>query len=821
MSLFSRIRKAWPYPVETTGRIDQSGVAQVAQGIPSVERWVDVPVVNPQTGSLTTAWSNGVQIIDAGTPLDAYWMGDADVERLWAEHPHVRKVVDFIARNVASIPLHLYRRVSDTDREHVTTGDIAHCLTNPAPFTTPYRFWRAVIADGLLYDRWACLKQYDAAGRLFLQRIPARRFRIVKDGFDQPKHLKVLRNDGWYGESWKKVKLADVIFDHGYAPDQPGLSPMRTLANLLAETDAAAHYRRQVWANGLRAEHWLEIPPEARDNGFDAKRFEAEYQARFVNNGPRAGGAPLLEDGIKLHELKGFSAQDMQDMQSRQLTAVEVAAAFHVPPELVGASKGTYSNVREFRESLYQDALGPYITAWEQAVNQLVAEDAHGEAGNHLYIEAVVESKLRGSFETQARYLQTATGAPYLLRSEARARLNLPEVPGFNEPITPLNVLIGRQASPTDSGSQNWWHNSAEPLTKAGDDAGGLSQSDKRRLERLLANDIEQFAREMELSLLPDLITGGDNALNWLWDAARYNNELAAILRDHMTRISNRSAERYIRQLNVEGFTATRMDGWIRQSAINAAGHYNDQTLEGLQRALAEQDYESELRHVFEIAGQSRAERLSQTLVTDFTNFGGFEVAQQGGLTHKTWITMGDNEVRDSHAALAGVTVPLGYSFPHGGRWPGYIRSAPQDRIGCRCWLSFSTGQRGVQLQDESAGWLADAELASSIPSELVDVSRGWPTEVQAITEERWQHIVYRHGPNSRKDKSRFNPETNIAQVIRNGIARGYSRAEIDDSGDKLIFIDHNSQTIKIVLEYNEAGDKWWIKTAHPTRDYD
>ncbi len=50
-----------------------------------------------------------------------------------------------------------------------------------------------------------------------------------------------------------------------------------------------------------------------------------------------------------------------------------------------------------------------------------------------------------------AALLQTAVGAPYMLRSEARAVQNLPYVDGTDELVTPLNVTTGGLASPRDT----------------------------------------------------------------------------------------------------------------------------------------------------------------------------------------------------------------------------------------------------------------------------------------------------------------------------------------------------------------------------------
>lgn len=145
-------------------------------------------------------------------------------------------------------------------------------------------------------------------------------------------------------------------------------------------------------------------------------------------------------------------AVDTADLEGRRLADIEVCSAYHVPPELVGAREGNYSNVEAFRQLLYRDSLGPYLAALEGALQPLVG--LLGGADDE-YVEANVAAKLRGSFEEQAKVLQTSVGAPWLTRNEARARANLPALPGGDEMVTPLNVLIGGQASPTDSGSQN------------------------------------------------------------------------------------------------------------------------------------------------------------------------------------------------------------------------------------------------------------------------------------------------------------------------------------------------------------------------------
>src|SRR5262245_35974574 len=55
---------------------------------------------------------------------------------MYATQPNVRTVVDFLARNVAQLGIHVFRRVSDTDRQRLTNHQLAQWLAHPTPFVT-------------------------------------------------------------------------------------------------------------------------------------------------------------------------------------------------------------------------------------------------------------------------------------------------------------------------------------------------------------------------------------------------------------------------------------------------------------------------------------------------------------------------------------------------------------------------------------------------------------------------------------------------------------------------------------------------------------
>lgn len=205
-----------------------------------------------------------------------------------------------------------------------------------------------------------------------------------------------------------------------------------------------------MWRNGARLSGVIERPVNAPEWASPQRnKFAAAWRATYGAAGTRAGGTPILEDGMTYKTVEAVTPEQAQQIEARKLSMSEVAAAFHVAPVLVGViDNANYSNVKAYREMLYTDTLGPMFQQARQAYNARLVPDY---ADPDLFVEPNVAEKLRMSFEEQATIMQTATGAPIMTRNEARQRMNLPHLPGADDLVVPLNVLVGGQASPTDS----------------------------------------------------------------------------------------------------------------------------------------------------------------------------------------------------------------------------------------------------------------------------------------------------------------------------------------------------------------------------------
>lgn len=606
---------------------------------------------------------------------------------IWRKHQSVRTVVSFLGRNIASIGLHLYERLSDTDRRRITDGPLADLLSSPFPGTTLYRFLDSLVQDLAIYDHAFLLKISRPDGRPALLRLPPEQVSLIgSSGI-------VVEGFRWAGSGGSRDFAADqVCYFHGYSPvsNSVGASSIESLRRVLAEEWEAGVMREQILRNGARINGYLERPADAPAWSSEAKsKFARQWRAQYAGGGPEAGGTPILEDGMKF-VANSQTARDLQYVEARQLTREEVAAAFFIPPPMVGVMDGaTFSNITEQHKMLYQDTLGPWLTQLSQELNaQLVSEI--GEPGQ--YLEFNIRQKLQGSFEEQASSMSSAAGGPWMTRNEVRALNNLPWLPGGDELIVPLNVIEGGQASPLDTGVQN--RKDAPPKrVKANESLASnvISEVNEEHISDLVRMLEDFFARQKK-SVLAQL---GAGSSEW-WDRSRWDKELAEDFRQLATRIVDAVGLETLNALlgDTEKWNLDQTLAFIESMALTRAEMINSTTHEQLQSAL-DDDFSADAERsspegVFDQAIAIRAPEGGLSFATALTTFAFVEAGKQIAApgTLKTWRTRSANP-RSAHVRMDGQTVKIDEKFSNGMLWPGDVRGGAENVANCRCVIEL------------------------------------------------------------------------------------------------------------------------------------
>ena len=118
-----------------------------------------------------------------------------------------------------------------------------------------------------------------------------------------------------------------------------------------------------------------------------------------------------------------------------------------------------------------------------------------------------------------------------------------------------------------------------------------------------------------------------------------------------------------------------------------------EQIKEAINAEIAGKDYRQRIEEYFQSGTPYDIARVVATDAHRIYNQAMYDSAKKGGATRKTWHTMLDPKVRDTHDYLEGSTVGIDEEFyTYNGNhtyYPGQFGIAEED-INCRCWVTFS-----------------------------------------------------------------------------------------------------------------------------------
>ena len=349
------------------------------------------------------------------------------VAELYAEQPHLRTVVDFIAQNVAQLTPKCYTQDAGGDNLRDTDGVLPILLKEPNPDMTTYDLIYSLVSDWCLYGRvvWLVGESMDSASGWEVRPIPPPWITQWKGG-NGFSYSEVWFQDFETGGGIVKVPTSECVIFTSYDPASPAraLSPVESLRNTLAEQVEAAAYRRSVWDNATRISGYVSRPQGVEWSEGAAKRFRDDMRDNWSRNGAKSGGTPVLEDGMEYHPVT-FSAHEGEWASGVQLSREDCAAAYHVSPAMIwNASGQTYASAKENARALYSDTLMPILTMVQQRLTKRLAPMVGAPSGE--FVEFDIRAKMQGAFEDQAASIQTAVGGPWMTREEARRMMNMP-----------------------------------------------------------------------------------------------------------------------------------------------------------------------------------------------------------------------------------------------------------------------------------------------------------------------------------------------------------------------------------------------------------
>lgn len=342
------------------------------------------------------------------------------------------RAVSLVARNAAAVPWVLYEG-EGADRRRVERHPLLELLRRPNPAQGGAEMLAALYGFFLIAGN-AYLEAVGPKGRepLELWVLRPDRMRVVPGARGLPQGYR-------YQVDEKTVDYpadpltgqAGVMHVKSFHPldDWYGMSPLEAAAASVDQHNDAAKWNAALLQSGGRPSGALVYRPPHPDSSdvlsAEQRRALKEELETFFT-GPGNAGKPLvLEGGLDWRELS-ISPKDMDWLAGKDVSAREIALAFHVPAQLIGIDGAqTYANFEQARLALFDDAILPLLGQFRDAFNNWLVP----YFGENLFLDYDTDG-VEALSPRREKTWSRVTAADFMTLNEKRAALGLSPVAG-------------------------------------------------------------------------------------------------------------------------------------------------------------------------------------------------------------------------------------------------------------------------------------------------------------------------------------------------------------------------------------------------------
>jgi HK97 family phage portal protein len=342
--------------------------------------------------------------------------------------------VHLLARGVAKVPCHVYRRSGDGKERD--PGHPAYPLVRRKAnrYQTAFQFklqMAGQVLDGGNAYAWA-----------------------ERNGVSAPLALWPLNPDATYpvranGElsyvteaAGRQARLAaeDVLHFKGLGFDGlTGYSPRRYARETVDLGVSARRYCQLDFKNSGRPAVVLEAPGALSQPAVE--RLKAGWQQMYTGLENSHKTAVLFE-GLKAHVLS-YNHNDLQLQQIREMSRQDVADVLGLPAHKLGdTGRTSFASLEQENQDYLDDSLDPLLCTFEDEFTDKLMTERQKAADTH-FCEFLRESLMRADMTAKSNYYNKATGGrPWMTQREVRQRENLNPLDGPTADVIlePLNM---------------------------------------------------------------------------------------------------------------------------------------------------------------------------------------------------------------------------------------------------------------------------------------------------------------------------------------------------------------------------------------------
>ena len=399
----------------------------------------------------------------------------------------VWKAVNLISGDVALMPLLLYERDADENRERATSHEAFALLKRrPNRYMSAVGFKQLLQSHALLWGNGYARIIRNSRGEPseLMPLLPDVTKPIIDNG--QLLYETKLGSDRENGRSTETIRLqpANVLHIRGLGFD--GLSGYSVISlarnswglGLAAEKHGSHYFKNYATPQGV-----LEFP-----GGMPSAETLAKTRDDWTSHqsGENEHSVAILYNGAKFSPMS-MSNKDSQYLESRQFQRTEVASWFNLPAHKVNdLERATFSNIEALNRDYLNTALMRWLVTWEQECNEKLLTEKEKDTDTHFF-EFLTAALLRGDTKTRYEAYQIGLRNRFLRPAEVRRTENMNTVPE-DEDYLPIQGVATGSETPGDND---------EDGPDSAEDEEGEQDSTQRMAARMVRSLIKTEAHRM------------------------------------------------------------------------------------------------------------------------------------------------------------------------------------------------------------------------------------------------------------------------------------------------------------------------------------
>ena len=338
--------------------------------------------------------------------------------------------VTLLAETIASLPIVVYRRDSDGNREEERNCRVWQVLRAPNANMTPHDFWLAMGLNRFLRGNAYALITRDGAGQLVsLTPLAADQMEVgVVNGEVVYQYYK----DG----NLYEFRADKILHWKGLGNGIVGLSTLEYMQATTAELVNAQKNATTMYGNGNQLTGLLMIDQDLTEDQI------RQLRERYGNLPPVTGNSSdwlhVLPGDMKYQQI-AMSAADAQLLETRKFGIEEIVRWFGVPSALLNSSGGTAaSGLEQIIEGFYRSTIQPLCTGLEQTLTKTLFTVLESETLNcEFKMSALQRANIASRYDSYSKALQNG----FMTRNEVRRLENLPVVDGADALTAQSNLV--------------------------------------------------------------------------------------------------------------------------------------------------------------------------------------------------------------------------------------------------------------------------------------------------------------------------------------------------------------------------------------------